>query len=100
VFAGLRNGVWQLYRNTTVIVRETGYTQTEDFSHDYFFFDPTNPQYYLFVVKTDQGYQINKQGRILPQFWKDVDVKSIYFGYRGKILISVQDQEGWRVIEI
>ena len=100
VFAGLRDGAWRIYRNTNDIIRETNYTQITDFSHDYFFFDPTNPQYYVFITRVGEYYQINKQGKILPQLWNDIDITSVNFGYRGKVILSVQDQEGWRLIEI
>lgn len=100
IFAWLRDGNWSIYRNTSTFIDSTGYTNTRDVSLDYFYFDQTNPRYFLFIEHTENGYTLDKQGKKLPNIWKDFDPESISFGYDGKIFLSVQDQEGWRVLEI
>lgn len=60
IFAGLRNNRWSIYRNINELIRDTGYKTREDFSYDYFFFDPTNPRRYVFIEKLTDGYYINK----------------------------------------
>ncbi len=100
IYAGLRNGKWSIYRNTRSLVEESGYTNAGDVSYDYFYFDPTNPRYFLFVEYRNEAYTLIKQGKKLPNTWKDFDPESISFGYDGKILLSVQDEKGWRILEI
>jgi len=61
VYAGLRDGAWGIYRNAKAVISNTGYPNREDISHDYVFFDITNPSYYLFIRYTDAGYQLYKK---------------------------------------
>lgn len=67
LYAGLSSGKWGIYRNTDIIVRETHYDNT-DISHDYAFFDTTNPRTYLFVKRdlTTKKYILIKNGKRLP----------------------------------
>lgn len=51
VFSAFREGHWAIYRNTTELIRDTGYTNLGDISYDYFFFDPTNFRHYVFIQK-------------------------------------------------
>jgi hypothetical protein len=51
LFAGYKDGLWSLYRNTLRIVKNTGYTKTEGIASDYIFFDTTHPETYLFIEK-------------------------------------------------
>lgn len=100
IFAGLRDGRWSIYRNTTEFISGINYGGKTDISHDYFFFDPTNPRYYLFVEKTPQGYQLNKQGKRLPEIWEDINISSVKFGYNEAIILSVKDGTGWKMTQI
>lgn len=67
LYAGYKDNVWSIYRNTDILVRNTGYANT-DISGDYVFFDVTNPRTYLFVKKdTSTGkYILIKNGKTLP----------------------------------
>lgn len=99
IFLGKRDNVWSIYRNTNVIVRDTGYT-TADNSGDYVYYDITNPRQYIIVERMPDGkYQIRKNGKIIPMiiddFWLDVE-----FGYDGKVIMSVKDDTGWHIIEL
>ncbi len=67
LYAGYKDNLWSIYRNTDKVVQNTGYSNT-DISHDYVFFDITNPRTYLFVkkdIKTGK-YILIKNGKILP----------------------------------
>jgi hypothetical protein len=61
IYAGLIDGLWGIYRNTSPIIRNTGYINREDISRDYVFFDITNPSYYLFIRGSDAGYRLYKK---------------------------------------
>lgn len=67
LYAGYKDDVWGIYRNTDVLVRNTGYSNT-DISGDYVFFDVTNPRTYLFVKKdiSTGKYILIKNGKTLP----------------------------------
>lgn len=52
VFAGLKKGVWSLYRGITPFIASMGYENRGNISHDYFFADNTQPRYYMFVEHT------------------------------------------------
>jgi hypothetical protein len=97
IFAGLRDGIWGIYRNTDTIIRDTGYTNT-DISRDYAFFDITNPKQYVFLEYTDGKYKVRKNGKIIPWTWDDVGL-DVTFGYDNKVIMSAKDSEGWRVLE-
>lgn len=98
VYAGLKDGNWGIYRNAAPIIRNTGYPNREDISRDYVFFDITNPSYYLFIRWRDDGYSLYKKWAWVPWTWKDVWLDAT-FGYDNKVIMSVQDNAGWRVIE-
>lgn len=98
VFAAFREGRWSIYRNATELIRKSGYQNRADISYDYFFFDPTNFRHYVFIEKTENGYVINKRGKILETTWEDVDVNSIAFGYDTMFLV-VKNADGWRILE-
>ncbi len=61
VYAAMVDGAWGIYRNTSPIIRNTGYMSREDISRDYVFFDITNPSYYLFIRGSDTGYRLYKK---------------------------------------
>ena len=98
VYAALVDGAWGIYRNTAPIIRNTGYPNRDDISRDYAFFDITNPSYYLFIRYSDAGYQLYKKGNWVNGIYKDVGL-DVTFGYDNKVIMSVQDDAGWRVIE-
>jgi hypothetical protein len=97
IYAGLRDGIWSIYRNTDTIVRDTGYTHI-DISNDYVFFDITNPKQYVFLENNDGKYQVRKNWKIILWIWNDVGL-DVSFGYDNKVIMSAQDDAGWRVIE-
>lgn len=99
IFAWLKDGAWWIYRNAIPIIRNTGYPNRENISKDYVFFDVTNPSYYLFIRNTNNGYQLYKKWAWLEGTWKDIGLDAS-FGYDNKIIMSVQDASGWRIIEI
>lgn len=100
IFAGLKKGLWSVYRGSTALITQVGYANTTDISHDYFLADATNPRYYIFIEYTQNGYRIWKRGVLLPQIWKDVGVEDVQFGYDGKVFIRVEDESGWRIAEL
>ncbi len=66
LFAGLKDKVWSIYRNTGIVVADTHYSRT-NIHDDYVFFDITNPRQYLFVEKNEDGsYSLRKNGKLLP----------------------------------
>jgi hypothetical protein len=80
------------------VIRDTGYA-SNDITGDYVFFDITNPKQYIFLEKgEDTTYKIRKNGKLLPQVWKDVGL-DVTFGYDNIAIMSVQDDTGWHVIE-
>jgi hypothetical protein len=99
VYAGLKDGTWGIYRDTNPLVRNTGYPNTGDISRDYVFFDMTNPKSYLFIDgQVQDGYRLYKRWVWITGSWKDVWLDP-GFGYDNKIIMSVQDESGWRVME-
>ncbi|MBC7498610.1 hypothetical protein H7170_03105 [Candidatus Gracilibacteria bacterium] len=98
VYAAMVDGAWGIYRNTSPIIRNTGYMSREDISRDYVFFDITNPSYYLFIRGSDTGYRLYKKGAWIDGTYKDVGL-DVSFGYDYKIIMSIQDSTGWRLIE-
>jgi hypothetical protein len=97
IYAGLRDGIWGIYRNSDIIIRDTGYSHT-DISRDYVFFDITNPKQYIFLEYNDGKYQVRKNWKIIPGIWNDVGL-DVTFGYDNKVIMSAQDDAGWKVIE-
>ena len=67
IYAGYQDGIWNIYRNTEVIVKNTHYVNS-DISGDYVFFDITNPRTYLFIKKdiSTGKYSLIKNGKNLP----------------------------------
>jgi hypothetical protein len=62
VYAGLKDGVWGIYRDINPIIRNTGYPNTGDISRDYVFFDMTNPKSYLFINgQVPDAYRLYKR---------------------------------------
>ena len=51
IFAGLKDGKWAIYRNTSEFIKNLNYTETKNISGDFFFFDITTPRYFLIVEK-------------------------------------------------
>jgi hypothetical protein len=99
LFAGLRDNVWSIYRNTGIVVQDTHYTK-RNISDDYVFFDITNPRQYLFIEKQEDGwYMLRKNWKLVEWRWKDVWL-DVAFGYDNKMIMSVEDATGWRIIEL
>lgn len=100
IFAGKKDGIWKIYRNTDEIIKNTGYT-AEKIDYDYAFFDTTNPRSYLFIERDKNTglYQYRKNGNILPGTWKDVSTE-VQFGYDSHILTAAQDESGWKILEL
>ena len=100
LFAGYQDGKWGIYRNADLIVRETGYTSTNN-SRDFAFYDPTNPRTFLFVVRDQKSgtYSYIKNGKPLPNTWLDVSTE-VSYGYDNHIITSAKDTDGWKVIEL
>ena len=100
IFAGKKDGLWKIYRNTDEIIKNTGYT-AENIEYDYAFFDTTNPRSYLFIERdTSTGfYRYRKNGILLPGIWKDISIE-VQFGYDSHILTAAQDESGWKILEL
>ena len=100
LYAGFHDGIWSIYRNTEVLVKNTNYSNAE-VSGDYVFFDITNPRDYLFVKKNLQTsqYTLIKNGKNLPGIWEDFGT-DISFGYDNHIILRLKDANGWRMAEI
>ena len=99
IYAGLKNGIWSIYRNTDSIVDNTGYSH-DDISSDYAFFDVTNPKHYIFIKKESDGtYSLYKNNKTLPGKWEDIGLDA-QFGYDSTIIMTVRDETGWRVLEL
>jgi hypothetical protein len=98
VYAWFKDNTWWIYRNATPVIRNTGYPNREDISQDYVFFDITNPSYYLFIRHIHGWYQLFTKWGWVYGTWKDVWL-DVSFGYDNKIIMSVQDEKWWRIIE-
>ena len=100
IFAGKKDGIWNIYRNSDIIVRDTGYT-AKNIDYDYVYFDTTNPRTYLFIERdpTTRLYSYRKNGTLLPWTWKDIST-DVYFGYDSHILTAAQDEVSWRMLEL
>lgn len=98
IYAWFKDGAWWIYRNATPIIRNTGYPNRDDISQDYAFFDITNPNYYLFIRHTDVWYQLYTKWAWIYGNWKDVWLDASFW-YDNKIIMSVQDDKWWRIIE-
>jgi hypothetical protein len=101
IFAGKKDGIWNIYRNTDIIVANTGYSPKWTIDYDYAFFDTTNPRTYLFIERNGEsgGYTYRKNGKLLPWVWKDVSTE-VTFGYDSHILTAAEDESGWSIIEL
>jgi hypothetical protein len=100
IFAGYKDGIWSIYRNTEVIVRDTRYSNTS-ISRDYFFVDTTNPKKYIFYIydqKTDT-YSIQKNGELIPEKWQDVGL-DVDFWYGDTVITSVKRNGLWHIAEL
>lgn len=99
LFAGLRDNVWSIYRNTGIVVQDTHYTKRNIWD-DYVFFDITNPRQYLFIEKQEDGwYMLRKNWKLVEWRWNDVWL-DVAFGYDNKMIMSVEDALWWRIIEL
>jgi hypothetical protein len=98
IYAWFKDGAWWIYRNATPIIRNTGYPNRDDISQDYAFFDITNPNYYLFIRHADVWYQLYTKWAWIYGNWKDVWLDASFW-YDNKIIMSVQDDKWWRIIE-
>lgn len=101
IYAGKKNGIWNIYRNSEVLIENVGYDNT-NIRNDYVFFDTTNPRTYLFIRKDPdtQKYQGIKNGKILPESWDDIGVDQVYFGFDNHILLPVKTGSTWKILEI
>lgn len=99
IYAAIKDGAWGIYRNISPVIKNTGYPNTSSIARDYAFFDTTNPNYYLFISYSNDGYRLYKKWKWIDWIWKDVGL-DVLFGYNNKVIMSVQDDTGWRVIEI
>lgn len=98
IYSGLKDGLWSIFRNTTTIVNDTGYSNS-DITWDYVFFDITNPKQYLFIQKNSDGsYRLRKNGKVIPGSWKDIWLNAT-FGYDSKVLMTAKDDTWWRILE-
>jgi hypothetical protein len=98
IYAWLKDGAWGIYRNIYPIIRNTGYPNRDDISRDYVFFDITNPSYYVFIRWNKDNYQLFKKWQWVEWTWKDVWL-DVTFWYNNKIIMSVQDDKWWHIIE-
>lgn len=100
IYAGYQDGIWNIYRNTEVIVKNTHYVNS-DISGDYVFFDITNPRTYLFIKKdiSTGKYSLIKNGKNLPWFWDDFGTE-VSFGYDNHIILKLKDKDGWKIAEL
>lgn len=98
VYAWLKDGVWWIYKNVYPLIRNTGYPNRDDISRDYVFFDITNPFYYLFIRWNKDTYQLFKKWSWIEWNWKDIWL-DVTFWYDNKVIMSVQDNDWWHVIE-
>lgn len=90
LYAGLKDGLWSIYRNTDTVIKDTGYHGT-NIINDFVFFDTTNPKQYLFIEKTSDGnYLYRKNGKIMPGTWSDVSL-DVWFGYDNKVITAAKD---------
>ena len=51
IFAGLKDGNWNIYSNSSLVVKNTGYT-SQSVDRDYAFYDVDAPRYYMFINYT------------------------------------------------
>lgn len=100
VYLALRDAKWSIYRDTSEFIKKPWYRPGPDISHDYFYFDPTNPRYYLIIQKVGDTFNFNKMGKIIETKFTDFIDSSISFGYDWKILLEAIDKEGLRIVEI
>jgi hypothetical protein len=100
IYSAKKNDIWSIYRNTDVLIRDSGYETKTSVTNDYFFFDTTNPKHSLYIEKEqDNKYTLRKEWKIIPWTWDDVWL-DVSFGYDGKIIMSAKKQDGWYIIEI
>jgi len=100
IYSAMKNNTWSIYRNTDILIRDSGYSTKTSVTNDYFFFDTTNPKHSLYIEKEwDNRYILRKEWKIIPWIWDDVGL-DVSFGYDGKIIMSAKKQDGWHIIEI
>ena len=100
IFAWRKDGIWNIYRNTDTLARDTGYNPTSVI-YDYAFFDLTNPRTYLLISYDEKTkkYSYRKNGKALPWTWDDISTEVI-FGYDNHVLTSAKTDGTWKIIEL
>jgi hypothetical protein len=100
IFAWRKDGIWNIYRNTDTLARDTGYNPTSVI-FDYAFFDLTNPRTYLLISYDEKTkkYSYRKNGKALPWTWDDVSTEVI-FGYDNHVITSAKTDGTWKIIEL
>ncbi|GAB0174783.1 MAG: hypothetical protein HHAS10_06620 [Candidatus Altimarinota bacterium] len=99
IFAGKKDSVWNIYRNTDALARDTGYHPTS-VSYDYAFYDLTNPRTYIIISydKNTKKYSYRKNGKQIPGFWDDVSLE-VFFGYDNHVMTTAKSENSWKIIE-
>lgn len=99
IYAGYADNSWSIFRNSDKIIQNTGY-DSQDNSHDYVFFDTTNPRTFLFIKKDMKTWQYIyiKNGITMPWSWYDAGTK-VDFWFDNHIITTAKDEKWWRVIE-
>lgn len=100
IFAWRKDGIWNIYRNTDTLTRDTWYTPLT-VEYDYAFYDLTNPRTYLFITydKNTKKYSYRKNGKEIPGLWDDVSTE-VHFGYDNHIITSAKIDGTWKIIEL
>lgn len=99
IFAWKKDSVWNIYRNTDTLTRDSGYHPVS-VNYDYAFYDLTNPRTYVFITydKNTKKYNYRKNGRQIPWFWDDVSLE-VFFWYDNHILTTAKTGDSWKIIE-
>jgi hypothetical protein len=100
IFAWRKDGIWNIYRNTDSLTRDTGYSPLS-VEYDYAFYDLTNPRTYLFITYdiNTKKYSYRKNGKEIPGLWDDVST-DVHFGYDNHIITSTKKDGTWKIIEL
>jgi len=99
IYGWFRDGIWSIYRNSSLVIRDTWYS-AHDIRWDYLFFDTTNPkQYVIFQKIAWEKYQIRKNNKVIPWVWEDVGL-DVGFWYNNTVYLTAKDEKWWRVLEL